>query len=169
MRLVGELREPPPAGLEGARGRARHGCPRRRFPVTPQPSEPFATRSSSAGRQAECLAELTDRRLGPERRIHPDQRDTIRPELLRQSRQQPVANIARQIDVDIGQSGQLLVEEPPDRKLSRRSGRYATAPPDNKRSEETDDPRPRPGSNNALTVSGPRTSIATSRASCRTS
>jgi hypothetical protein len=69
------------------------------------------------GRQAERLAELADGALGPEGRERGDERGAVAPVALVDARDQDLAHVAREVQVDVRQRGDLVVEEPPEEQL----------------------------------------------------
>ena len=136
----------PSAGRDGAAGRRprRTAAPARpsgrpgRARASPSatsmsPSTPRARRTVGAARdaldlprrQAERLAELADRPARAEGREGGHQRRALAPVALVHARDQHLADVAREVEVDVGQRGELLVEEAPEQQLVARSGRRA--------------------------------------------
>ena len=72
-----------------------------------------------ARRQPEHLAELADRAARPERRERGDQRRALAPVAVVDARDQDLADVAREVEVDVRQRGQLLVEEAPEEQVVR--------------------------------------------------
>ena len=68
-------------------------------------------------REAEDLAELADRPARAEGRERRHQRRVLAPVALVHARDQDLADVAREVEVDVGQRGQLLVEEAPEEEL----------------------------------------------------
>ena len=68
-------------------------------------------------RQAERLAELADRAARAEGREGGDERRALAPVALVHARDQDLAHVAREVEVDVGQRGELLVEEAPEQEL----------------------------------------------------
>ncbi len=68
-------------------------------------------------REAEHLAELADRAARPERRERGDQRRALAPVALVHARDQDLADVAREVEIDVRQRGQLLVEEAAEEQL----------------------------------------------------
>ena len=82
LRLVSQLDEVPPAPLLKALG-AEHGADVLRDRAVPAPAlGAFRDPVELRRRQPERLTQFSDRTPRLERREHPDQRDTIRPEVL---------------------------------------------------------------------------------------
>ena len=69
-----------------------------------------------AGGQAEDLAELADRTASPEGGKCRDQRRAIVPVALVHTWDQLFADVAREVEVDVGESSQILVQEAPQRQ-----------------------------------------------------
>ena len=140
-------RRDPRVGIEQRRGRAaleperrlhvgRHAPHRPRLRPARHPLE-------LARRQPEDLAELADRAARAERRERRDQRGALAPVAVVDPRDQDLADVAREVEVDVGQRGELLVEEAPEEQVvghrvdvreagevadDRGHGRPATAP-----------------------------------------
>ena len=115
-------RQPGPAAARPRSAPARRARPERALDVPPpsrasQPSLPRATRSISPGGRPERLAELADRAARAVGRERGDQRRAIVPVALVDARDQHLADVAREVEVDVRQRGQLLVEEAPDQQL----------------------------------------------------
>ena len=118
--LAAEVRERAEAAVVGALAHALASAraPRPRVSAR-QPSEARARRSRSGGGQAERLAELADRAaraVGRERR---DQRAALAAEAVVHRQDQLLADVAREVEVDVGHRGQLAVEEAPEREPRR--------------------------------------------------
>ena len=117
-----------------------------------------------AGRQAERLAEVADRAppaVGGERR---HERGALAPVALVHARDQLLADVAREVEVDVGRLGDLLVQEAPQEQLVadrvdvREAGQVADDRADARAA-------PAPRRQQAARRVRPRTSAATSRAS----
>ena len=143
---LGERRDPR-VGIQQRRGRAaleperrlhvgRHAPHRPRLRPARHPLE-------LARRQPEDLAELADRAARAERRERRDQRGALPPVAIVDPRDQDLADVAREVEVDVRQRGELLVEEAPEEQVvghrvdvreagevadDRGHGRPATAP-----------------------------------------
>ena len=100
------------AGLEAERGLhvARHAAHRPRL-------RPARRALELARRQAEHLAQLADRPARAEGRERGHQRRALGPVALVDARDQHLADVAREVQVDVGQRGELLVEEAPEEQL----------------------------------------------------
>ena len=70
-----------------------------------------------ARRQAERLAELADRAAGAVGREGRDERRALAAVDLVDARDQHLADVAREVEVDVGQRRELLVEEAPEQEL----------------------------------------------------
>ena len=70
-----------------------------------------------ARRQAEHLAQLADRAARAEGREGRDQRRAVVAVALVHARDQPLADVAREVEVDVGQPVEVLVQEAPEREL----------------------------------------------------
>jgi hypothetical protein len=70
-----------------------------------------------ARRQAERLAELADRPARLVGRERGDERGAVAAVALVHAREQDRAHVAREVEVDVGQRGDLLVEEAPEQQL----------------------------------------------------
>ena len=70
-----------------------------------------------ARRQAEHLAQLADRPARAEGREGGHQRRPLAPVALVHARDQHLADVAREVEIDVRQRGQLLVEEAPEEQL----------------------------------------------------
>ena len=68
-------------------------------------------------RQPQRLAQLADRAPGPVGGEGGDQRRALVAVALVHARDQLLADVAREVEVDVGQRGQLLVEKAPDQQL----------------------------------------------------
>ena len=68
-------------------------------------------------RQPEHLAQLADRPARAERRERGHQRRALAPVAVVDARDQDLADVAREVEVDVGQRGQLLVEEAPEEQV----------------------------------------------------
>ncbi len=101
-------------------------------------------------RQPQRLAELADRAAGPVRRERRHQRRAVVAVALVDPRDQLLPDVAREVEVDVGQRGQLLVQEAADQQVvgdridvgqagqeadDRRDARAATSP---RRQQRTD-------------------------------
>ena len=67
--------------------------------------------------QAEGLAELADRATRTKRRGRSDERGTVVPVDLRDSGDQRGADVAGEVDVDVGQARDVFVQEAADRQV----------------------------------------------------
>ena len=72
-----------------------------------------------AGRQPEHLAQLADRPARAERRERRDERRAVAPVAVVDPRDQHLADVAREVEVDVRQRGQLLVEEAAEEEVVR--------------------------------------------------
>ncbi len=70
-----------------------------------------------AGRQAQCLAEVADRAARPVGSEGRDQRRALGPVALVHPRDQLLADVAREVEIDVRDFGQLLVEEAPQEEI----------------------------------------------------
>ena len=70
-----------------------------------------------ARRQPERLAELADRAAGAVRREGRDERRALGAVALVHARDELLAHVAREVEVDVRQRGELLVEEAPEQEL----------------------------------------------------
>ena len=86
-------------------------------PRTAHGSAPRATPLELARRQAEHLAQLADRPARAEGREGGHQRRPLAPVALVHARDQDRPDVAREVEIDVRQRGQLLVEEAPEEQL----------------------------------------------------
>ena len=70
-----------------------------------------------ARRQPEHLAQLADRPARAERRERRHQRRALAPVAVVDARDQDLADVAREVEVDVRQRGELLVEEAPEEEV----------------------------------------------------
>ena len=70
-----------------------------------------------ARRQPQRLADLADRAARAVRRKGGDERRALRPVALVHARDELLAHVAREVEVDVRQRGELLVEEAPEQEL----------------------------------------------------
>ena len=120
-------------------------------------------------RQPERLADVADRAaraVGGEAR---DERGVLAPVALGDADDQLLADVAREVEVDVRHRRQLAVEEAAEREVRARPGRRARGRSGSRRSSRPSEPRPRPGGRKRRGEPGPRTSSAISRASSSTS
>ena len=68
-------------------------------------------------RQPEHLAQLADRAARAERRERGHQRRALAPVAVVDARDQDLADVAREVEVDVRQRGELLVEEAPEEEV----------------------------------------------------
>ena len=111
-----ELDQPPPAAL------ALAAVPQRDLDVTvdrvARPAlRPARDALDLARRQPERLAELTDRAARAVGREGGDERGALAAVALVHARDEDLADVAREVEVDVGQRGDLLVEEAPEQEL----------------------------------------------------
>ena len=83
------------------------------LPGVDRPREPL----DLAGRQAERLGEVAHRRAHLEGREGGDERAAVAPVAVVDARDQDVADVAREVEVDVRQRGQLLVQEAAEQQL----------------------------------------------------
>jgi hypothetical protein len=83
------------------------------LPGIDRPCEPL----DLAGRQAERLGEVAHRRAHLEGREGGHERAAVAPVAVVDARDQDVADVAREVEVDVRQRGQLLVEEAAQQQL----------------------------------------------------
>ena len=116
-------------------------------------------------RQPERLAEVADRALRPVGREGGDQRRAIGTVALVDPRDQPLADVAREVEVDVRRLGDLLVQEAPEEqaRLDRIDVGEAGQVTDDRADARA--PARGPGGSSDRALSAPRTSTATSRAS----
>ena len=126
--LVGEARKPSPAAA--ARPLGPSAAPMSRATTPPGAPALRAPRDplDLARGQAERLAELADRAARAVGGEGGDERRALVAVVLGDARDQPLADIAREVDVDVRQRGDVFVQEAADREVVRRSGRCARAP-----------------------------------------
>ena len=116
-------------------------------------------------RQAQRLAQLADGAARAEGREGGHERGAIAPEAVVHARDEDLAHVAREVEVDVGQRRDLLVEEAPEQQLvgDRVDVREAREVADDRGHRR---PAPAPGrQQRARRCRVPRTSTATSRAS----
>ena len=75
-----------------------------------------ASRSSSANGQAERLADVADRPAGVVRGERRHERRVLAPVALGHLHDQPLADVAREVEVDVGDGSELVVEEAAERE-----------------------------------------------------
>ena len=105
-----------PGAPERPAGRARRELALDVVAVLPgvdRPREPL----DLAGRQAERLGEVAHRRAHLEGREGGDERAAVAPVAVVHARDQDVADVAREVEVDVRQRGQLLVQEAAEQQL----------------------------------------------------
>ena len=114
VRLSCQPRQPRPAAGQLAATRAVDvGADLLRTPSLAAARDPL----DLARRQTQHLAELTDRAPGAVGGERGDQRRAVMAVALVHARDQPLADVTREVEVDVGQRGQLLVEEAADQQL----------------------------------------------------
>ncbi len=84
-------------------------------PAVGDPCEPLEIRE----RQPERLADVTDRAARAIRRERRDERGVLAPVLLRHAHDQLLADVAGEVEVDVGHRRQLVVEEASERQVGR--------------------------------------------------
>ena len=119
-----------PASAQRARPRGALGAERRSTSPADARSASRSRRSPRhpldlRRRQPERLAELADRAARAVGREGGDQRRALPPVALVDAGDQLRADVAREVEVDVRQRGQLLVEEAAEQRLVRRPGRRA--------------------------------------------
>ena len=143
--------------------------PRDLLPHASRSSRRTAVRAARLGeREAERLPDVADGAARAVRREARNERGVIAPVALGHADDELLADVAREVEVDVRDRGQLAVEEAPERRLVRH--RIDVREP----GEVADDrahgaPRPRPGREKARGESVPRTSRAHTRAISSTS
>ena len=116
VRLLGQRAQPAPAALGFATGPQRGGDVA--VDVLPVPALRAARDALDLPRrQAERLAQLADRAARAEGREGGHERGAIAPEALVHARDEDLAHVAREVEVDVGQRRDLLVEEAPEQQL----------------------------------------------------
>ena len=89
----------------------------RRHPADRERLRPAGDALELGGRQPEDLAELADRPARAEGREGRHQRRVLAPVAVVHARDQDLADVAREVEVDVRQRRQLLVEEAPEEQL----------------------------------------------------
>src|SRR5439155_1213478 len=84
-----------------------------RVPAVRQPREPLEV----GVRQAERLADVADRAARAVRRERRDERRVLPPVALGDGDDQLLADVAREVEVDVGHRVELSVQEPPEREV----------------------------------------------------
>ena len=114
--LLGQLAQPAPAALGFATGPQRGGDVA--VDVLPVPALRAARDALDLPRwQAQRLAQLTDGAARAEGREGGHERGAVAPEAIVHARDEDLAHVAREVEVDVGQRRDLLVEEAPEQQL----------------------------------------------------
>ena len=116
VRLLGQRAQPAPAALGLATGPQRGGDVA--IDVLPVPALRAARDALDLPRrQAQRLAQLADGAARAEGREGGHERGAIAPEAVVHARDEDLAHVAREVEVDVGQRRDLLVEEAPEQQL----------------------------------------------------
>ena len=117
VRLLGQRAQPAPAAL-GASRPAPSAVAMSRSTSSPAPALRAARDALDLPRrQAQRLAQLADGAARAEGREGGHERRAVAPEALVHARDEDLAHVAREVEVDVGQRRDLLVEEAPEQQL----------------------------------------------------